>query len=170
MKFNWTKIQKINIFKIESHLTASVYIIYYIYIYCIYFVGYIPLMCMWLYSVSPGWAQTCGRCGLVTRRAPGVARRPRCSTSWRTACRCPAASPRTWTRPPSCGWHSATCACNASSPQVGTHAQHKLIHLRPLNTQRKRVGLYLNIRMPSMDWCHRYLWGWQLHCKTTESG
>lgn len=65
-----------------------------------------------------GAAQSVGRRSLGMRLAAGAAKRRRSSTTSPTSCRYPTASALTWTRPPSWGWPSASCAHASCSPQV----------------------------------------------------
>lgn len=79
----------------------------------------------WGISVRPssfflfaGAALSGERKSLAMRLAVGAAKRRRCSTTWPTSCLCPTASALTWTRPPSWGSPSASCAHASCSPPV----------------------------------------------------
>lgn len=70
------------------------------------------------FCLFAGPAQSGERKNLVTQLAVGAAKRLRCSTIWLTSCLYPTASVLTWTRPPSWGSQSASCAHASCSPQV----------------------------------------------------
>lgn len=67
------------------------------------------------------------RRSLGMQLAADAAKRRRCSMTWLTSCLYPTASALTWTRPPSWGWLSASCAHTSCSPQVRT-LYHTHIH------------------------------------------
>lgn len=83
-----------------------------------------PKHCFPLLSLCAGPARSGARRSLGTRLAAGAAKRRRCSTTWLTSCLYPTASAPTWTRPPSWGWPSASCAHASCSPRVGTRNMH----------------------------------------------
>lgn len=61
------------------------------------------------------------RRSLGTQLAADAAKRQRSSMTWLTSCLYPTASALTWTRPPSWGWPSASCAHASCSPLVWKH-------------------------------------------------
>lgn len=78
----------------------------------------------------PEAARSAGRKSPGMRRAAGAARRRRFSTSWPTSCLYRTASAPTWTRPPSWGWPSASCAHASCSPHVRTR-------LHPIESEKR---------------------------------
>lgn len=104
-----------------------------------------------------GPAQSGERKNLATRLAVGAAKRRRCSTTWLTSCLYPTASALTWTRPPSWGSPSASCAHTSCSPQVRTEIHTPHYYLSKCSIKQRR----------SFSWngWGSYLLGCQLfHC------
>lgn len=69
-------------------------------------------------------ARSGGRKSPEMRHAADAAKRRRFSTSWPTNCLYHTALAPTWTKPPSWGWPSASCAHASCSPHVRTHSYY----------------------------------------------